>query len=71
MRRLLRERLRRKVIVTCKDGATFSGVLYAADPDVVVLRQAEAHDPNPRAGAVPVDGEIVVFRADVSFVQIP
>lgn len=71
MRRILNTRLRHKVIITLKDGSSFSGVLFDADRDAFVLRNAEAHDPNPRSAAVPVDGEVLVLRADVSYMQIP
>lgn len=71
MRRLLNQRLRHKVIVTLKDGASFSGVLYEADSEALVLRSAEALDSDPRSGPVPVDGEVLILRADVSFMQIP
>lgn len=71
MRRLLRDRLRRKAIVTLKDGQSFAGVLFDADRETLILRNTEALDAGERGSAVPVDGEILLFRADVAFVQLP
>lgn len=69
MRRLLRQRLRRNVIVTLKDGQSFGGVLYEVDSESFVLRNAEAF--GDRGAKVGVDGEVLILRADVAYVQIP
>ena len=71
MKRLLRERLRRRVILTTKAGETFAGVLYAADSEAVVLRQAEALGVGERGSNLVVDGEVLILRVDVSFIQLP
>lgn len=71
MKRLLRDRLRRKVLVTLKTGETFSGVLYEVDSESIVLRNAEAPDAGPRGATVGVDGELLILRPDVAFVQLP
>jgi small nuclear ribonucleoprotein (snRNP)-like protein len=68
--RLIRDRMRQKVVVTLKSQATFSGVLFEVDDRSLVLRNAQAlgeGDP----GIVPLDGEVVLARADVEFLQRP
>lgn len=60
--------LARKVIVNLKEGRAFSGVLWERRADFLVLRNAELR--NPGAAPQPVDGEVLVFRADVSFIQV-
>jgi small nuclear ribonucleoprotein (snRNP)-like protein len=71
MRRVLRSRLRHKVIVTTKDGAAFSGILYAADNQALVLKGAEALAAADDKSNVPLDGEIVLLLADVAYLQRP
>ena len=67
---LIRDRLRQKVVVTLKSRASFSGVLFEVDDRSYVLRNAQALDPGG-AGVVPVDGEVVLARADIEFLQRP
>jgi small nuclear ribonucleoprotein (snRNP)-like protein len=72
MKRLIREHLRRKVIVTLKTGEGFGGVLFSADSEAVVLRDAVLLDGNGTDRTpTPVDGELLVLRADVSYLQFP
>lgn len=68
---LLAERVRRRVLVTLKTGEAFSGVLYAADGDAVVLREAVAVAFGSRAENVPVEGEALILRRDIAYMQIP
>lgn len=69
MRSILDERLLDTVVVTLKSGTTFSGALYAEDEGAVVLCNASQLQ---RDGTlVPADGEIVLFRSDVDFIQRP
>jgi hypothetical protein len=67
---LLDSRLRRRVIVTCKTGDAFAGVLYARDREAIVLRETEALAYGAKKVNVAVEGELVVLRADVAYVQI-
>ena len=73
MRRwVLKRCLRHRVIVTLKSGAAFGGVLYEADTEAIVLKdaavlEANGTDRNP----VPADGSIVILRGDVDFMQFP
>ena len=63
--------MRDKVIVTTKDGAAFSGVLFASDNKALVLRAAEALGAADDQSNVPMDGEVIVLLADVAFIQKP
>lgn len=68
-RSVLDERLLATVVVTLKSGTAFRGVLYAEDSGAVVLCNAEqltADGATPRA-----DGEIIILREDVDYVQRP
>lgn len=52
------------------DASTFRGVLFDHDPDALVLRNAE----QLRVDAQPttlIDGELILQRADVAFIQRP
>lgn len=69
--RVLRARLREQFIVTTKDGAAFSGLLYSEDGKALVLRQAEAIGANEDKTNLPLDGEVIVLLADVAYLQRP
>lgn len=60
--------LARRVIVNTKDGQAFRGVLWQRKRDFLVLRDA-AHLPK-RQDPVPMDGEVLLFRPDVAFIQV-
>lgn len=61
----------RKVIVNCKGGGeapTFEGVFWAQRGGYVVLKEASVgRSPRQR---VPLDGEILVPRETVAFIQV-
>lgn len=67
----LRRRGRARVLVTLKSGAAFDGVLYEQDRRVWVLRSAQAIGAGDRDTNVPVDGEVLIFTADIEYVQKP
>lgn len=69
--RVLNARLREKVIVTCKTGETFSGVLFSHDDKAIVLRQAEALGAGENKANLLLDGELIVLLPDVAFLQRP
>lgn len=72
MRRILKKCLRHRVIVTLKSGVTFGGVLYDADVDALVLKDASVLEANGTdRHHTPADGAIVVLRTDVDFLQLP
>lgn len=70
MKRILRQHLRRNVLVTLKSGVAFGGVLFEADSEAFVLRNAALLEAagNDRV-PTPVDGEMVVLRADIAYLQ--
>lgn len=72
LKRIIREHLRQKVIVTLKTGEGFGGVLFSADSEAIVLRDVQFLD---AAGTdrthSPVDGELLVLRPDIAYIQIP
>lgn len=65
--RVLRARARKTVVVTLKSGATFKGVLTTSDRDALVLRSTVALGD----AVVPVDGELLVLRSEVDYIQLP
>lgn len=60
---------RRKVVVNATNGRTFAGVVWEDTGRWVVLRNAEMIE--PRGERVPVDGEVVIDRDLIEFVQVP
>lgn len=62
-----RTAVRRRVVVNLPDKA-FSGVLFAKRGPLLVLRDSQLHVP----GAQPqvMDGEVVIERSKVDFVQV-
>lgn len=69
--RALRSKLRTHVLLTLKTGETFKGVLYEADRLILTIRNAEAVGAGEKSTDVPLDGELVVFIADVAYIQRP
>lgn len=65
--RVLRARAKKVVVVTLRSGATFRGVLVESDAEALVLKRTEALGD----GTVPVDGELIVLRTEVDFIQAP
>ena len=60
---------KRRAIVTLKSGESFAGVVFDVDREMVLLRNAELLTAGERA--VPVDGEVLILRADVAYLQFP
>jgi hypothetical protein len=58
----------KRVLVNLDDGKAFDGILYARRGPLLILRQARLieHGVEP----VAVDGEVVVERPRVSFIQV-
>jgi hypothetical protein len=60
---------RRRVIITKKsDGRSVMGVLWSRWLGVWVLKQAQVE--NDQGQLVPADGEVVVLRENIDFVQV-
>lgn len=66
--RLLKSRLREEFVVTMKSGAGWRGVLYSVDERSIVLRSAEALSEGVRGA---VDGELILFRDQIAYMQRP
>jgi len=62
-----RLKVRRRVLVNLASGRTFGGVLWCETGDWLVVRDAEMMEPGREA--VSVDGEVVLDRRQVEFVQ--
>lgn len=60
--------IRKRVLVNLDDGRAFDGILYARRGPLLVLRNARLIEP----GAEPadLDGEVIVERPRVSFMQV-
>lgn len=58
---------RRTVIVNLKTSKAFRGVLWKERGGILVLRQADLHE---KGTVVTVDGEVVLERSNVDFVQL-
>lgn len=69
--RVLNSRLRERVIVTCKTGDAFSGVLFSHDDKALVLREARALGAGENRADLPLDGELIVLMPDVAYLQRP
>lgn len=65
---IIRDRIRRPVVVTLKTAETYRGVLYEADPHAIVLRSTFLL--NPDGSRVSVDGEVLILRGDIAYVQM-
>lgn len=69
--RILTSRFREQVVVTLKTGDGFAGILYSADDKAIVLRQAAAVGAGENKTDLPLDGELLLFVADVAWIQRP
>lgn len=68
-RSLLKRYLRRRVIVNLKDSSSFAGVLYLDHPEGIVLRESSQLDAGPKREPVGVDGELLILKPDIAFIQ--
>lgn len=60
--------LNRRVLVSLYSGAAVSGVLTKAPGPYLILQACVVHEPGEQAAQA--DGEIVLDRANVDYVQI-
>ncbi len=68
---LVHRRLKKRAVVTLLSGQAFSGVLYGFDREALVLRQAEALGVGENGSNLIVDGEVVLLRSGVDYLQLP
>lgn len=59
----------RRVVVNLKSGQAIDGHLIARRGTLLFLRAATLHEPG--AAPVPLDGEILIDRSEVDFIQVP
>lgn len=57
-----------RVLVNMEDGRAFDAVLYDQRGQLLILRNATLIEPGTEP--VPVDGEVLIERARVSFIQV-
>lgn len=62
-------RARREVVVTLHGEETFRGVLFDSDRDALVLRSAVAIGFGGDGNVAPVQGELVLLRSTVAYIQ--
>jgi small nuclear ribonucleoprotein (snRNP)-like protein len=60
--------VRHSVVVNLHSGRAFAGILWARRGPLLVLRNVVMHEPG--APPTPVDGEVVVERRQVAFIQV-
>lgn len=68
--RLVRSRRHRKLVVELKSGDTFDGLLDGCDRHVLVLRNPRMLV-GPQSQPTHIDGELLIPRGDVKFIQRP
>lgn len=59
----------KRVLVNLDDGKAFDGILYARRGPLLILREARLIEPGAEQ-PVAVDGEVIVERPRVSFMQV-
>jgi small nuclear ribonucleoprotein (snRNP)-like protein len=59
--------VRRRVLVNLLSGRAVEGVLVRRDGPLVVLKDAHLHEPGAEHAAV--DGDVVIERAQIDFIQ--
>jgi small nuclear ribonucleoprotein (snRNP)-like protein len=59
---------RKSVVVNLHSSRAFVGILWARRGPLIVLRNVVMHEPGAQAS--PVDGEIVIERSQIEFIQV-
>jgi small nuclear ribonucleoprotein (snRNP)-like protein len=59
---------RKKVVVNLHSSRAFVGILWAQRGPLIVLRNVTMHEPG--AAVASVDGEVVIERSQVEFIQV-
>lgn len=59
--------VRRRVVVNLRSGRAVEGVVVAQDGPLLIVKDARIHEPGTEPS--PVDGEVVVERSQVDFIQ--
>lgn len=66
---LLADRLRERFVITLTSGESFDGLLEEVDERTVVLRNASALQAGGQA--IPLDGELLLRRDTITYLQRP
>lgn len=67
--RIVANLVRQRFVVTLKSGETFDGVLTEADTHTLLLLSATSVAPG--RDPIPVDGVLILSRADIAYMQRP
>jgi hypothetical protein len=59
---------RRKVVVNTKDDRALRGFLWERNREYLLLKNAELVEGDARP--IPMDGEVIIYARDVSFLQV-
>lgn len=62
-----RRAIKRSVVVNLKTDKAFRGVLWSKRGPLLIVRQATLYDSGRQ---LPMDGEVIVERANVDFIQV-
>ena len=65
--RAFRAVVHRRVVVNLLSGRAVEGVLVRQTGPLLHLKDARLHE--PEAGSAPMDGEVVIERSQVDFIQ--
>lgn len=60
---------RRQVVVNMLDGSAFTGVFFRQDGPLLVLKNAQFVQGGSEPA--PLDGDVVIERSKVLFIQVP
>lgn len=58
---------KKEVIVNTKTNKSFKGILWRMNPAFLVLKNTKLLDGKE---IIPVDGEVVILRGEVDFIQV-
>lgn len=67
MRVYRRVAIHKRVLVNLTTGSAIEGVLYDDRGPLIILRDARLHN---EGGSAPLDGEVLVERERIDFVQV-
>lgn len=59
--------INRRILVNLKSGTAIEGVLWEDRGPLILLKNAALHT---HGGSTPLDGEVIVERSELDFVQV-